>query len=228
MHFKRAEGLFNCDGDWRQTAMPAGFMDNPLSNTGIALGSLKSYIRLSRRVQVFRRMIGLKSKTLVRILLTKWWDVGLEWYERELFEILARESRVLPELYILRELKSSKLSLQVEQYYFWEKDQDWFFPQLFKLLYNPNQLKAVSGLRRVKKFFSLAYERRAPEQTGKPKLKRARIRGYRDGKGKPMDQGLKSVVEANLYHYNLIERFFLQEEERMNLDCSSRGPTCSI
>lgn len=228
MHSKSEEGPFNCEGGWRQTTMPAGYMDNPLSNTGIALGSLKDVLRLSRRFQIYRRLIGLKSKTLVRILLTKWWEVGLEWYERELLEILARESRCLPELYILRDLESSKLSIQVDKYYFWEKDCKFFFPCLFDLIYKPDQMKAVCGLRRVKKFFSLAYERRGPEQSGKPRLKRARIRGYRDGKGKPMDQGLKSVVEANLFHYNLIDRIFHDEVERMILDCSSRGPTCSI
>lgn len=224
MHQISAEEPSNSKLRFSQDLTPAGVMDNPLSNTGNALGSLKNVLRLSRRFQIYRRLIGIRAKTLVRILLTKWWSIGLEFFERELLEALLRESRVLPEYFLLRGLNSSRLDVQVEQYYFHEKSQEWCFPELFKLIYNCNQMKAVCGLRRIKKFFSLAFEKRGPEQSGRPKLKRARIRGYRDGKGKPMDQGLKSRSEANLFYYNLIDRIFHDEVERMILDCAERGP----
>lgn len=201
-----------------------GVTDNPLSNTGIALGSLKNVLRLSQRFQIFRRLIGIRSKTLIRILITKWWNEGVEWYERDLLEILVRSVKgVLPEFFILRGLKSSRLKDQVDTHYHWEKTQKWFFPQLFDLIYSQHDYRAVCGLSRIKKFFDMAFIRRGPEQSGKPHFKRNRIRGYRDGKGKPMDQSLKDVAAANLFYYNLIDTLLNDELDEIIRLCSGRG-----
>jgi len=224
MHQISAEDSFSTrEGDVKAT-LAVGVMDNPLSNTGIALGSLKNVLRLSQRFQVYRRLIGIKSKTLIRILITKWWYEGLEFYERDLLEILVKSAKgVLPEHFILRGLESSMLKSQVETHYHFEKDHEWFFPQLFKLIYKQHDYRAVCGLSRIRKFFDIAFIRKGPEQSGKPRLKRARIRGYRDGKGKPMDQSLKDVAAANLFYYNLIDTLLNNELDEIIRLCSGRG-----
>jgi len=202
----------------RMTAT-AGVMDNPLHITGISLSSIKNHTRLSRGFQRIRRMIGLRAKTLIRILLTKWWNSGLFWYERELLEILLKSCKtILPEYYLLRDLRNENLADQVKEFYFHEYQQGWF-PNLSKLIYLDYQFRAVSGLRRVKLFFLHAFESRGPEQSGRPRFKKPRIRGYRDGKGKPMDQSRKDVILANQFFYNLIDRFFDENVDIMNLEC---------
>jgi len=186
--------------------LPAGDMDNPLHITGIALkSSLKREFRLSLRFQIIRRYCGIKSKTLIRILFTKWWNQGLEWYERQMLEILLNSTGILPEYCLLRECENSLLSTQVERLELEYSALSIWLTDLPKLMYSPRDLKAVMGLKRIKTFFEHAFERKGPEQSGKPRLKRQRIRGYRDGKGKPMDPGLRDVIEANRFYYNLIE-----------------------
>lgn len=211
----------------RQRALlPVGDMDNPLHITGKALGSLKNEFRLSSRFQTLRKYTGVRAKTLIRILLTKWWTQELRWYERQLLEAMLKVTKVLPEYYLLRDLKNVNLQEQVERLYFFEVNDfiEIWFPNLSKLLYTPSQFKAVLGLRRIKTFFSCAFEKRGPEQSGKPRLKRQRIRGYRDGKGKPMDPGLKDIADANRFFYNLIDRMCDEYVEQIILDCRSRGP----
>lgn len=223
MHQISAEGLSSQRTGKPKMATTAGVMDNPLHVTGIALNSIKNEFRLSPRFNLYRKLIGVRVKTLIRILLSQWWNSRLEWFERQLLMQLLRCTKILPEAYILRGLDNGPLENQVEKYYYHERRQGWF-PELSKLLYSAHQLKAVLGLRRIKTFFKYAYVKMPPEQSGKPRLKRARIRGYRDGKGKPMDQGLKFVIQANQFYYNLIDRIFHDEVDRMILDCSRRGP----
>lgn len=206
-----------------------GDMDNPLHITGIALGSLKNTIRLYSRFQTLRKYIGIRTKTLVRILVTKWWNSEIRWYERQLLEVLlgaSKKNSVLPEYYLFRSLSNGNLKKQVEHYYHFEYQlyPEMWFPRLFQLLYSHHQFNAVMGLRRIKFFFQCAFVKQGPEQSGKPRLKRQRIRGYRDGKGKPMDPGLRDVTEANRFYYNLIDRMFDDYVELIILDCNSRGP----
>lgn len=186
---------------------PVGDMDNPLHNTGRALGPLKNETRLSSWLQRYRRWTGVRSKTLIRILLTKWWEEGIEWYERMLLEILLNRSKeIWPEFTLLKSCTNKILKEQAFPGRNVEFDlQEYLLDDLPKLLYSPQQYRAVTGLRRIRKLFSLIYVALPPEQSGIPRLKRQRIRGYRDGKGKPMDPGLRDCIAADQFYYNLIE-----------------------
>lgn len=185
---------------------PVGDMDNPLHNTGRALGSLKNETRLSSWLQRYRRWTGVRSKTLIRILLTKWWEEGIEWYERLLLEILLQRSpEIWPEYSLIKTCSNKNLSNQATQKGEEFDLAEYFLDDLPKLLYSPQQFRAVTGLRRIRKLLSLIYVRLEPEQSGVPRLKRQRIRGYRDGKGKPMDPGRRDIIAADQFYYNLIE-----------------------
>lgn len=160
-----------------------------------------------------RRVVQTRMKTMLRIYLSKWFWVGLEWYEVELVIIL------LDRLKVDHQLDSKELSLRTgisvfaEQYAIEEGrgiyskgTVEMENAQILELLYDYQDYKAVWKLRSVQSLRDFLFVKvTGHEHEGKRNITKPRIRGYRDGKGKAGDP---TRIKLSLE----VDRLFWEEE----------------
>lgn len=68
------------------------------------------------------------------------------------------------------------------------------FSGLESYVYRPYQFVSVIGLRTFRRLICAIFRPFKPEVTGK-KVQKRRKRGYRDGKGKPVDPSIRQIAE---------------------------------
>lgn len=169
------------------------------SSEAIRERASKNLVQLAPDWNRRRKLVQVRIKTMIRIYLSKWFWVGLEWHEVILLETLLDKFPVefnfleeYPNLFAettgashiaMLDIEDSKRSLYSQGTVFLD------YLDLLDLLYSEQDFLAIWKLRSVQSLRDFIFKDfTGKEHVGKEGIKKARIRGYRDGKSSPRDR----------------------------------------
>lgn len=167
-----------------------------------------------------RRLISLKMKTILKIYLSKWFYVGLEWFEIDLVLLILDRFPLGLECDILtpEALKEtgwilfSDMALEDENRSFDIKG--WWILEwgnLEEFLFTESDFHNVWKLRTVQSLRDFIFSPlTSQEHEGKKGIRKPRIRGYRDGKASPRDPRRTLLARQ-------VDILFFQEKEEARL-----------
>jgi hypothetical protein len=147
-------------------------------------------------------MISLRMKTLLKIYLTKWFYLGLEWYEIDLvIQLLDYNLGLDCDLITPSTLKKIGISVLLKVYEEDEKKplnlKGWDLIEIGNLadfIYPEEIYHQVWKLRSVQSLRDFIFQPlNQNEHEGKKGIKKPRIRGYRDGKASAKDPTLTAL-----------------------------------
>lgn len=148
-------------------------------------------------------MVNLRLKTLLRIYLSKWFYLGLEWQEIELtMNLLERFPELDSDLIRTPEnlnkigfdLITLRINLDQKQSVYNKGVYLEDFGNLIDYLLSEEDLNAVWKLRSVQSLRDFIFQPFSDhEHEGKKGIRKPRIRGYRDGKASPRDPKLTAL-----------------------------------
>lgn len=164
---------------------------------------LENLTRLAPDWERRRRMVNLRLKTLLRIYLSKWFYLGLEWQEIELtMNLLERFPELDSDLIRTPEnlnkigfdLITLRINLDQKQSVYNKGVYLEDFGNLIDYLLSEEDLNAVWKLRSVQSLRDFIFQPFSDhEHEGRKGIRKPRIRGYRDGKASPRDPKLTAL-----------------------------------
>lgn len=183
-----------------------------------------------------RRKLGqIRMKTFLKIYLSKWFWQGLEWQEVEFVNILIDRipdqelNWIRSERHFLINRKGFQvvleLSLADEKKSLYSQGIGLMeMAETISFIYTEVEFHSIWKLRSVQSLRDSLFIRvTGHEHEGKLGIKKARIRGYRDGKASPRDPTLTRMarkVDQLFYESEFEERWNRLEEEIKRYSCS--------
>jgi hypothetical protein len=181
-----------------------------------------------------RRLGNVRMKTFLKIYVSKWFWRGLEWFEVEFVRILLERIpdqelnflRENPEVLLRKGFFVAMELLKIDQEKsFYSKGFDLIEPNaLIEFIFTEPDFNAVWNLRSVQSIRDHLFTQvTGHEHEGKLGIRKARIRGYRDGKASPRDPKLTAMarrVDVAFYE-NLFEKRWSELEKEISRYCST-------
>jgi hypothetical protein len=154
----------------------------------------ENLVRLAPDWNRRRKLVRIRIKTMIRIYLSKWFWLGLEWYEVILLETLLSKTNLNLPFYsenrnVFAETIGAMLCASIEiaegKKSLYSYGQGYLeLGDVLDLVYTEQEFQALWKLRSVQSLRDLIFQDfTGKEHIGKKGIKKPRIRGYRDGKG---------------------------------------------